>query len=102
MNGGSSYEVNPSTGVSLKGKPEKELSFQGKEKARIGGRIQRITTEIASNMRANLDPEIDSSTERDDNIYALKTFFDRTDNIKVVIISLFNILYFLNTHFNTY
>jgi hypothetical protein len=64
MNEVKSYEVNPNTGASFEEKPKAGLSFQEKEEVRVGKKIEGITTEIASNMQANLDPEVVNSTRK--------------------------------------
>lgn len=52
------YEINPNVGADLREKPLREQSFQERREAIVERKIEDITTQIASNMRANLDPEI--------------------------------------------
>jgi len=62
MNKVNPYEIKPNTDMSLKEKPLEEQSFQERMEPVVEREIEDITTQIASNMRANLDPEIVNSS----------------------------------------
>jgi hypothetical protein len=51
------YEINSNTDGGLKEKPLRKESFQERREAIVECEIEHITTQIASNMQANLDPE---------------------------------------------
>lgn len=61
MREANTYEINPNVDTSLREKPLREQPFQERRETIAESKIEDITTQIASNMRANLDPEIANS-----------------------------------------
>jgi hypothetical protein len=55
------YEINPNIDAGFKEKSTSEQSFQERREVFVEHKIEDITTQIASNMRANLNPEIANS-----------------------------------------
>lgn len=56
------YEIKPNTNMGFKEKSTSEQSFQERRESTVEHKIEDITTQIASNMQANLDPEIANSS----------------------------------------
>jgi len=55
-------KLNQMTDAGFKEKPLEETIFQERREAIVEHEIEDITTQIASNMRANLDPEMANSS----------------------------------------